>query len=1631
MRIGIPVSIKVVFWLGLLLVALTVPASAAPSCGTQCGIGCPSGCFPQSTNQSSKCSPSNVETACGRVTGSQLSSCGNQCPAGYYASALRANSFDCRVGYSSEQVDCRQVSGSFLSACGLSCPADYYVDALKQDSFNCPNEFKNNRVDCQKVSGGFFSTCGITCPTGYYVDALKQDSFDCPNEFKNNRVDCRQVSGSSFSMCGTSCPAGYSVAALRPDSFNCPNEFKNSRVDCQKVSGGTLFQCGTSCLTGYYVASLKPDPFTCPNEFQNNKVECRQVSGGSLSTCGTSCPAGYYVDALNADPVNCSGSLFKNNKVDCQQVSGNFFSTCGTTCPAGYSVAALKPDPVNCSGDFKNNRVDCQKASGGTLFQCGTSCPAGYYVASLKPDPLTCPNEFQNNKVECRQVNGGFLSTCGLSCPTGYYVDALNADPLNCSGSLFKNNKVDCRQVSGESLSTCGISCPAGYYVDALNADPTECPNEFKNNRVSCRQVKGGSFSTCGTTCPAGYHVDALNADPLNCPNEFKNNRVDCQLTNGDFSQCGTTCPAGYYVSALKPDATNCPNEFLNNRTSCRQVHGPTLVTCGTSCPTGYSQVGVNFEPNCGGIYKNEASTCQSTTPQGPSIVSQPQPVTLCAGQTATLTVTAQAGQAQSPLSYQWFTGKSPNQTQKIPGATGPSLQVSPTSTTDYWVLVSNSQGQVPSATATVTVNQPAAITTPPQPVTIEAGQPATLTVGATGTSLSYQWYAGQTGDTSHPVSGGTGPSVQVTPRTKTSYWVRVKNDCNSVDSSTAEVTVFCTGPSLTRQPQPVSIKPGQPAVLTVGATGTLLSYQWYEGEAGDTSRPAGTGPALEVTPGSTTKYWVRVTNGCGDTVDSSVATVTVCAPPSITGQPQPVSISAGQSATLAVTATGAPLFYQWYEGEAGDTSHPVAGATGPSVQVSPSSTTKYWVRISNGCGDTADTSAATVTVCAPPAILGTGQPQSVSIAPGEPATLTVTAIGTSPSYQWYEGGGTSHPVPNGTGRSVVVSPSSTTTYWVRVTNDCGSTDSNLATVTVISCDVPGSDGQACGGDGNHTCQGGQCVCSSCASGVCCGASGNSLCDGQAHFDPNTGYTGVCTSTLPACTAANDFDGTNTVYHDGDVVACVKANGTYQWYPRRPSPRCQEVSAVCGFLCSTHYNDGGGFMCDENGVWNQSPPLPYCYGGTIPDGWSCQLPPTCIQPQILSQPQSVSIQAGQSATLSTSASGTAPTLQWYAGTSGDTSHPVPGGTGSSLVVTPSTTTSYWVRATNACGSDDSQTATVTVSAVCASPSITTQPQSVTITTGQSATLSAGAAGTPPLSYQWYQGPVGDTSHPVPGGTGASVTVAPSTTTSFWVRVSNACGSRNSANATVTVEDLCIPPVIGSQPQSATIDQGGFTVLSVAASGTSLSYQWYEGTAPNLFNPVPGGTGDTLMVAPSSTTSYWVRVANDCGMDDSSTATVTVNVINCGPDGTACGGDGHHTCQGDQCVCTDCGSPVCCGAPGNTFCDGQQYFDPNTGYTGACTSSLPACGPGNDFSGDDEVFYNGDILACVKYNGAHQWFPRRPSPRCQEVAQMCDYLCAYNFGGGMGFQCEDNGVWSQNPPLPYCFGGTIPESFLCN
>ena len=87
---------------------------------------------------------------------------------------------------------------------------------------------------------------------------------------------------------------------------------------------------------------------------------------------------------------------------------------------------------------------------------------------------------------------------------------------------------------------------------------------------------------------------------------------------------------------------------------------------------------------------------------------------------------------------------------------------------------------------------------------------------------------------------------------------------------------------------------------------------------------------------------------------------------PAITTQPASQVVQSGASASLSVAASGDDLTYQWYTGNSGDTSSPVAGATGSTFTTSAlTASTNFWVQVTNA-GGTADSDTAVISVAAP-----------------------------------------------------------------------------------------------------------------------------------------------------------------------------------------------------------------------------------------------------------------------------------------------------------------------------------------------------------------------------------------------------------------------------------------------------------------------------------------------------------------------------------------------------------------------------------------------------------------------------------------------------------------------------------------
>ena len=206
--------------------------------------------------------------------------------------------------------------------------------------------------------------------------------------------------------------------------------------------------------------------------------------------------------------------------------------------------------------------------------------------------------------------------------------------------------------------------------------------------------------------------------------------------------------------------------------------------------------------------------------------------------------------------------------------------------------------------------------------------------------------------------------------------------------------TAASAAPTITTQPTNQTATAGQTATFTVVATGTApLTYQWQKNGV----NVSGATAASYTTPATTTAdsgatFRVVVSNTAG-TVTSAAATLTVTAAtvtPSITTQPTNQTVTAGQTATFSVAATGtAPLSYQWNKNGSA-----MAGATSSSyttpATTSSDSGSSFAVAVSNSAGKvTSNAATLTVNAAAP----------TVSFSPTS-LTFGSQPLGTSSSAQ-------------------------------------------------------------------------------------------------------------------------------------------------------------------------------------------------------------------------------------------------------------------------------------------------------------------------------------------------------------------------------------------------------------------------------------------------------------------------------------------------------------------------------------------------------------------------------------------------------------------------------------------------------
>ena len=266
-----------------------------------------------------------------------------------------------------------------------------------------------------------------------------------------------------------------------------------------------------------------------------------------------------------------------------------------------------------------------------------------------------------------------------------------------------------------------------------------------------------------------------------------------------------------------------------------------------------------------------------------------------------------------------------------------------------------------------------------------------------------------------------------------------------------------------------------------------------------------------------------------------------------------------------------------------------------------------------------------------------------------------------------------------------------------------------------------------------------------------------------------------------------------------------------------------------------------------------------------------------VAPTITAQPAGLSVTAGNDAAFAIAARGTeALSYQW------SKDGVALNGANSPVLRLPAVNAgqagSYRVTVSNAAGTVTSDAALLTLSAgapAAVAPTIVTQPVSVLVNAGNTATFAVGASGSGTLNYQWLRN-----GQPIAGATAAFFSIAQAAAgdaATYAVQVSNGVGAPvTSFNVTLTVNASAqaTPVALLTQPSAQVQTPGGSATFAVAASGSApISYQWLKNGAP-----IAGATSAVLTligVNGSDAANYSVTVSNPLLSVTSAPASLTV------------------------------------------------------------------------------------------------------------------------------------------------------------
>jgi hypothetical protein len=280
-----------------------------------------------------------------------------------------------------------------------------------------------------------------------------------------------------------------------------------------------------------------------------------------------------------------------------------------------------------------------------------------------------------------------------------------------------------------------------------------------------------------------------------------------------------------------------------------------------------------------------------------------------------------------------------------------------------------------------------------------------TIATGIDGYTQTYNWLI----------------PADVTPGSD--WYIRVSEDpipgwgCNfNYPGVSGPFTVLkgCFPPTITSTPSSRSVCVGLSTSFTVSNDMESGTYEWRKDGVAIATTRSNTYTIASVQGSNAGLYDVILRDDCNPTTATTTSAsweLQTILPPQITQQmPATRGICENFNDTLRIRATGAGKTFQWRRNGvvipgATDSNYVIVNATNATADGS------YTCTVTGTCTPPAVSSACVVTVAGRPRV--TAEPTDLDICPGTAGSISVTAVGSTLTYQWMKDG---QPVPNGFG---------------------------------------------------------------------------------------------------------------------------------------------------------------------------------------------------------------------------------------------------------------------------------------------------------------------------------------------------------------------------------------------------------------------------------------------------------------------------------------------------------------------------------------------------------------------------------------------------------------------------------------